>query len=618
VETSRLWARTAARIEPEWAESLAGPLARHTYSEPHWDARRGAAMALERVTLYGLPLVAARPVTMSRIDPVTARELFIAHALVEGDWQTHHAFFQRNRQLLAEAEELERRSRRRGIVADDAAIYAFYDRRIPAEVTSARHFDSWWKKARHADPELLTMSAADLAGPAADEVSADDFPSTWRDVPLTYEFEPGSAQDGVAADIPLARLNQVSGEEFSWHVPGVREELVTGLIRTLPKQLRTRFVPAPDVARAVLGRLTPERGDLLDALGAELGRLAGVPVPRDAFEPDKLPAHLRLTFRVVDEGEVLAAGKDLDALRDELRPKLQARLAQAAGELTMTGLTSWDFDSLPREFSHGQIRAYPALADAGDAADIALFETPQEAAASMVTGIRRLLLIEVPSGARAVASRLPVSAKLALSRHPYASAIALLDDCAACAADDIIARSGGPVWDSGGYAKLLEAARSSLGAETADVVSAVARVLGRAHPVEAALDSAKSPAIAAVVADMRHQLSGLIYPEFVSQSGARRLADLVRYLRGIAYRLDKAPADLRKDAARMDTVRRVTQDYEQVVADLGPAARYRDDVVAIRWMIEELRISLFAQSIGAAIPVSEQRIQAALDRVTAR
>ena len=261
VETSRLWARVVARIEPEWAEPLAGHLVRREYSEPHWDARRGAAMAFERVSLYGLPLVAARRVTMSRIDPVLARELFVRHALVEGDWQTHHKFFHRNRELLAEAEELERRARRRGIVTDDAALFGFYDRRIPADVTSARHFDAWWKKARQSEPDLLTLTPADLAGPAADEVSPADYPSTWGGLPLSYEFDPGQPDDGVVADIPLAALNQVSADEFSWQVPGLREELVTELIRTLPKQLRTRFVPAPDVARAVLARLDPGRGD---------------------------------------------------------------------------------------------------------------------------------------------------------------------------------------------------------------------------------------------------------------------------------------------------------------------------------------------------------------------
>ena len=615
VETSRLWARVVARIEPEWVEPLAGHLVNRGYSEPHWDAKRGAAMALERVTLYGLPLVAARPVTMSRIDPVMARELFIAHALVEGDWQTHHRFARHNRQLLADAEELEKRARRRGIVADDAALFAFYDRRIPAEVTSARHFDSWWKKARAADPDLLNLSPADLAGPAADEVSADDYPTSWGELPLTYEFAPGEPDDGVAADIPLASLNQLTADEFSWHVPGMREELVTELIRTLPKRLRTMFVPAPDVAREVLAKVDPRHGDLIGAVAAELGRIGGITIARDDLDLSRLPPHLRLTFRVHDDGQVLASGHDLDALRTQLRPKLAERLADAAADLTRTGIRTWDFDSLPREFARGQVRAYPALRDAGDAVDIVLFETRAQADESMRIGNRKLLLLAVPSGARSVASRLPTNAKLAMSRHPYESAMAELDDCAAAAADEIIAENGGPAWDGEAFAKLLEAARVSLRVKTADVVSSAARVLGAAHPVEARLDQLTNPAMTEAVADMRAQLAGLIYRGFISDIGARRLPDLVRYLGGIAQRIEKAPKEARRDLDRMDIVHRVSDDYSRVLDELGPDAEYRDDVKAIRWMIEELRVSLFAQALGAAIPVSERRILAALDRL---
>jgi ATP-dependent helicase HrpA len=615
VETSRLWARVTAKIEPEWAEPLAAHLIKREYSEPHWDGRRGAAMAFERVSLYGLPLVARRRVTLSGIDPVLARELFISHGLVEGDWQTHHKFFHRNRQLLAEAEELELRARRRGIVADDATLIAFYDRRIPAEVTSARHFDSWWKRVRQAEPDLLTLTEADLAGPAADEVTAEDYPTSWGGLALSYEFAPGEAGDGVTADIPLAALNQVSADEFSWNVPGLRQELVTELIRTLPKQLRTRFVPAPDVARDVLSRLDQGRGELLDQLSAELGRLGGVSVPDDAFDLAKLPPHLRLTFRVTDDGQVLASGKDLGQLRRELRARLQERLTAAAGELTRTGITLWDFGALPRVFSHGQVRAYPALRDAGDSVEIALFETPEQAAAEMRKGNRRLLLLQVPSGARSVASRLPTSAKLAMSRHPYRNAGELVDDCAACAADEIISQDGGPAWDADVFAGLVEAARLSLRARTAEVVSVVARVLGEAHKVEVGLDSAKGAPMAAAVADMRQQFAGLIHRGFIAEVGARRLTDLERYLRAMTHRLEKAPADLHRDAGRTQVVRRVADDYDDALAKLGPDAQYRPDVQAIRWMIEELRVSLFAPSIGAAGRVSEQRILAALGRL---
>jgi ATP-dependent helicase HrpA len=615
VETSRLWARTIARIEPEWAEPLAAHLVKRIYSDPHWDSRRGAAMASEKVTLYGLPVVAARPVSYGRIDPAAARALFIQHALVEGDWRTHHRFFARNQCLLEEAEDLERRARRRGIVADDAALFDFYDRRIPASVTSARHFDTWWKKARAADPDLLTFSPADLVGPAADGISPADYPGSWDEFPLSYEFAPGEPADGVTVDIPLAKLNQVNGEQLGWQVPGLREELVTELIRSLPKQLRRTFVPAPDTARAVLAALGPGHGDLLGALAAELGRMGGVTIPREAWDLSRLPAHLAITFRVTDSGRVLATGKDLAALRQELRPRLRAALTEAAGGITRTGLRTWDIGTLPRVFTAGQVRAYPALADAGDSADVRLFETEAEASQAMWQGTRRLLLLNVPSGARSVASRLPVNATLAMSRHPYPSAGALLDDCAACAADQVIADAGGPAWDAESFARLLEAARSSLPAATAAVVSAVARVLEEAQHAEAALGRATSPALAPAVADMRSQLSALIHPGFVAETGSRRLPDLVRYLRAITQRLEKAPADPGRDADRMAVVHRVADAYQRAMEERSASGRGGADAAAPRWMIEELRVSLFAQILGTPVPVSEKRIQAALDRL---
>ena len=615
VETSRLWARVAARIEPEWAESLAAHLVRRSYSEPRWDARRGAAVATERVSLYGLPIVAARTVMYGRIDPAAARDLFITHALVEGDWQTHHKFFARNQQTLADAEDLERKARRRGLIADDTALFAFYDRRIPAEVISARHFDTWWKQARAADPALLDLSPADLIAASAEEISPDNYPARWADLPVSYEFAPGEPDDGVSVDIPLARLNQVSAEEFSWQVPGLRQEMVTELIRSLPKQLRTTFVPVPDTARAVLPRLGPARGDLLDALGTELSRLGGVHIPRSAWDESRLPAYLRITFRVVEDGRVLAEGKDLDELRRQLRPRLQATLSQAATGITRTGLRTWDIGTLPRVFSHGEVRAYPALADTGDAVDVRLFETRAQADAAMLRGTRRLLLLQVPSGARAVASRLPVSAKLAMSRHPYPSTDALLDDCAAAAADQVITEAGGPAWDEAGFARLLEAARDALAARTADVVALVARALGEAHQVEASLAATPSPPVRAAFTDLRAQLARLVHPGFVAETGARRLPDLVRYLRGMSRRLEKMPEALGRDAERMAVVQRVSEDYQQTLADLPPARRDDPDVREVRWMIEELRVSLFAQTLGTSGPVSERRIEKALDQL---
>jgi ATP-dependent helicase HrpA len=620
VETSRLWARVVARIEPEWAESLAGNLVRRTYSEPHWDAKRAAVMAAEKVTLYGLPIVAARPVNYGRIDPAAARDLFIQHALVEGEWQTHHKFFARNQGAREEAEELESKARRRGLVADDAAIFDFYDRRIPKSVTSGRHFDTWWKTARADDPGLLDLGPADLAGPAADEVDAENYPACLDGVPLSYEFAPGEEDDGVTADIPLQDLVTVHDAELSWQVPGLRLELITELIRGLPKDLRRPFVPVPDTARAVLATLGEPHGDLQDALGAALGVVGGVRIPRSAWNLASLPGYLRITYRVLDGDQVLATSKDLDELRRKLRPRLNAVLSEAAAGITRTGLRSWDFGPLPRMFSSGQVRGYPALVDAGSSVDIRLFDTEAEATEAMRLGTRRLLLLAVPSGVRSIAGRLPVNSKMAMSRHPYPSAAALLDDCVACAADQVIADAGGPAWDAEGFAQLVSAGRDGLAPGTARVLDAVAQILGEAHEVEIRLSNAAHPvpALAPALADMRSQFAGLVYSGFVAKTCARRLTDVVRYLRAMVRRLDKLAGEQVRDAERMAVVHRVSAGLESALRELPPAARSGTDVQVVRWLIEELRVSLFAQVLGTPVPVSEKRIMTAIDNLLDR
>jgi ATP-dependent helicase HrpA len=627
VETSRLWARTVARIEPEWVEPLASHLVRQSYSEPHWEKKQGGAVALEKVTLYGVPLVVDRKVSYGRIDPAVARELFIRHALVEGDWQTSHRFFAENRRLLAEAEEVEHRARRRGLVVGEDELFAFYDARIPADVVSAEHFDTWWKQARRADPGLLTHLAGDLLSDDAAGVSADAYPDVWTSestgpqpgslptLQLTYAFEPGSETDGVTVDIPLSRLNQVNAAEFSWQVPGLRAELVTEMIRSLPKALRRDLVPAPDVAREVVARLGEPSGDLRDAVARELRSLRGVTVPRDAWDLAKLPRHLRITVRVTEGDRVLAEGKDVAELQRELRPRLRAVLSQAAADITRSGLTSWNFGALPRVFREDTVVAYPALADAGDRVDVRLFETEAAARTAMWVGTRRLILLGAPSPVKSIAGGLTTRAKLALSHNPHGGVAALFADCVSCAADYLMAQAGGPAWDREGFERLAAAVRSDLRQVTADVVTQVESALRLAHAVGARLDDSRADAVRPAVADMREQLSGLIYPGFVTATGYRRLPHLTRYLRGIERRLDKLPENPARDAANMAVAQRVEQAYRQAVADL-PAARHSDaDVTDVRWMLSELRVSLFAQTLGTQAPVSENRILGALDRL---
>jgi ATP-dependent helicase HrpA len=626
VETSRLWARTVARIEPEWVEPLARHLVKHSYSEPHWEKKRGGAVALEKVTLYGVPLVVDRKVGYGRIDPAAARELFIRHALVEGDWQTSHKFFAENRRLLAEAEEVEHRARRRGLVVGEDELFAFYDARIPADVVSAQHFDTWWKQARRADPGLLTFTASDLLSDDASLVTANSYPDVWTSetasataLPLSYAFEPGSQTDGVTVDIPLSRLNQVDAAEFSWQVPGLRTELITEMIRSLPKALRRDLVPAPDVAREVAARLGPPAGDLRDAVARELRALRGVTVPREAWDLAKLPAHLRITVRVTDGDRVLAEGKDVGELQRELAPRLRAVLSQAARGITRTGLTSWNFGALPKVFTEGTVVAYPALVDAGATVEVRLFETEAAARTAMWAGTRRLILLGAPSPVKSIADGLSTRAKLALSHNPHGGVAAMFADCISCAADYLMAEAGGPAWDRDGFERLCAAVRSRLREVAGDVVRRVESALRLAHAIEARLDDVRGDAVQPAVADMRAQLSGLIFPGFVTATGYRRLPHLARYLQGIQRRLDKLPENPARDAANMAIAQRVEQAYQQAVADLpGDIARAGDAALTeARWMLEELRVSLFAQTLGTQGPVSENRVLAALDRLSA-
>ncbi|MET8690571.1 ATP-dependent RNA helicase HrpA, partial [Streptomyces sp. NPDC004732] len=417
VETSRLWARVNARIEPEWVEPLAQHLLKRTYSEPHWEKDQAAVMAIEKVTLYGVPIVTDRKVNYGRIDPEVSRDLFIRNALVEGDWRTHHKFFAANRRLLTEVEELEHRARRRDILVDDETLFDFYDQRVPQDVVSGAHFDSWWKKKQREEPELLDFERSMLINERAGDVSKDDYPDTWRQGPLkfkvTYQFEPGADADGVTVHVPLQVLNQVTADGFDWQIPGLREEVVIELIRSLPKPVRRHYVPAPNYAKAFLERAVPLQEPLHVTLARELQRMVGVPVSPDDFDLTRVPDHLKITFRITDERrKKLSEDKDLEALKLQLRPKARKALSQAAAAtaertggsaIERAGLTDWSIGTLSRVFETrraGQpVKAYPALVDDGSAANtvsVRLFDTEAEQQQAMWKGTRRLILRNIP------------------------------------------------------------------------------------------------------------------------------------------------------------------------------------------------------------------------------
>ncbi|MCW2942767.1 MAG: ATP-dependent helicase HrpA [Actinomycetia bacterium] len=610
VETSRLWARVNAKIEPEWVEPLAGDLVKRSYSEPHWEKSQGAVMALERVTLYGVPIVVGRKVNYGRIDPELSRDLFIRNALVEGDWETHHAFFAENRKLLEEVEELEQRARRRDILVDDETLYDFYDQRLPDDVVGGAHFDSWWKKARIAEPDLLSFEKSMLINESADQISEADYPDLWLQgehrLQLTYQFEPGADADGVTAHIPLAVLNQVREVGFDWQIPGLREELLTAMIRSLPKSLRVNFVPAPDVARRVLARVKPRTEPLLDAVGRELRIMTGVTVPREAW--GEVPDHLRITYRVVGRHAVsLGEDKDLGSLKRKLAPQQRATLAKAGDGVERTGVREWDLGTLPKVVQQGRLRGFPALVPEpdGKAVAVRVFGTEAEQRDAMWLGTRRLILLNAPSPAKMLQSRLSNQAKLTLARGPHASVTELFEDCTACAADHLMTTFGGPAWDAPGYQKLYDNVRADLFDVTSRVAATVERILAVSHAVELRLKTTASPRLVPALADIRAQLGRLVHPGFVTATGWRRLPDLVRYLKAIERRLDRLPDDPNNDRIRMLQVQQLEEEYERMPA--GEARRQ------VRWMLEELRVSLFAQQLGTPYPVSEKRIRKAMN-----
>jgi len=620
VETSRLFGRIAARIEPEAVERVAGDLLQRTYSEPHWDAKRGAVMAFERVTLYGLPLVPRRRVGYGQVEPVVARDLFIRHALVEGDWQTRHHFFRDNARLRAELEEIEERARRRDLLVGDEEVFTFYDQRIPESAVSARHFDTWWKKQRHRTPDLLTFTRADLLRTETSE----DQPDTWQtgdlELPLSYRYEPGAADDGVTVHVPVEVLARLGGDGFAWQVPALREELVTALIKSLPKDLRRNFVPAPDTARALVPLIGDDGGSLLEAVQRGLHQRTGILVPIDAFDVSKVPDHLRVTFAVQADGKEVARGKDLAALHEKLAGSVRQAVAGAvAGDLQRTGLKAWpdDLTELPRtvESTSGghTVRGFPALVDTGAAVDIRVFPTSGEQAAAMGPGVRRLLRLAVPSPTKAVERGLNPRTRLALSSNPDGTLAALLDDCAD-AATAVLAPK--PVWAAADFQSLRDTVAARLPATTADIVGRVARVLDAAHTAQVALPDKPSASQADAIADIRGQLAALLPVGFVAVTGATRLADLTRYLTAIGRRLERLPQGLAADRERMDRVHVVQEAYDQLRQSLSPARAAGEDVRDIGRQIEEFRVSLWAQQLGTPRPVSEQRIYRAIDAVT--
>lgn len=691
VETSRLWARTNAAVEPQWIEEVGKHLISVQYSEPHWSLSSGAAVAYAKGTLFGLTIYADRPVQYARVDAAAAREIFIQSALVEGQWHTQHKFYLRNQRALAEVEELEARLRRRDLRVDDSVLFAFYDARVPAHVTDVRAFDKWWKQARLEDDNFLDFNPEKLINEEAADYDDSQFPRQWVQrtdsgeltLDLRYEYAPtagvggarteAAKRDGVAVQVPILFLNQLSPEPFRWQIPGLRHELVTALIKSLPKAIRRNFVPAPDVARAACAALeedySPATDELLPSLALVLRRLRGVVVEPEAFNWDAVPEHLKMGFQVRNaRNKILGEGKDLRALQQQLHKEIRSALADSLGASDeamakmvalaqggsgnsggsgnagssaasakkgakspakgtqaeagasggvreVTGLTAFPADMFPdgaiprkvqRVIATQAVNGYPALVDEGSSVGLRIFPTEAEQLHEQRRGIIRLLQLQVPSPVRYVSEHLSHKEKIVFTQNPHGSIDELIRDCTVAALDHLVPHT--PIFTHAEYSELYEHVRAELIETVFDVTKLVAEILSEATALKKAIKKATSLTTMHAVSDVKAQMENLVYPGFVAQTGYDQLVHLPRYLKAAQVRLTKLGPNLHRDNQLMLTVQDLEDSYDNAVKSLPAGTIVPDALRRVNWMIEELRVSFFAQELGTAYTVSEKRI----------
>ncbi|MFZ9629758.1 MAG: ATP-dependent RNA helicase HrpA [Ilumatobacteraceae bacterium] len=623
VETTRLWGRVAAEVRPEWAEHLAPHLVRRSYGDPWWDARRGGAVCREQVTLYGLP-IANRVVGLEKVDPGAAREHFIRCALVEGDWETTQPVIERNRRFLAELGELGERVRRVDLV-DEAAVHAFYDSRLGPEVTSGRHFDRWWKAARARDPDLLTMTRERLAGSTA-VPAPDDFPTTWQQgdlvLPIEYRFDPGTPHDGATVLVPLVHLGRLGEDGIDWHVRGMRDDIVEALLREAPKEYRRQLVPMADVIAAVQQAVraeVPVSEPIADVVARIVAEQTGVTVPARSLRAVTLPDHLRRRFAAGDEqGAVVDSDRSLSALRERLAPVARRAVARATPFDERRNITTWDLGDLPPVIESGNgavVRGFPALVDDGDSVSVRVLSSDRFQSRVQHGGVRRLLLLTVPVSRRALRARLSNDVALAV-----ASAGFDLDDlgahCLVAAADDLLHEVGRPVFAAADFDTLVATARDRLAAIAAEALALAGEVCVAAVSVRRRLERLVAPPVALAARDAQSHLDRLVRPGFPATAGTARLADVVRYVRGIDHRLSRLPENPQRDARGMNEVVPVESAYRALLSSCG--REVPRDVVDLGWQLEELRVATFAQALGAARGTSRARLLAAISALADR
>ena len=624
VETSRLWARDVAKIEPAWVERAAGDLLKHSYSEPVWSRKRSAAMVHEKSMLYGVTIVRDRLVPYHRVDPAAARTMFIRHALLEGDWNRHHKFIDHNEALLAEAAEVEEKVRRRGLVVDEDTLFDFYDARLPDNVTTARHFDSWWKKQRAKDKHYLDFDPNALLDDDNVDASATAFPEAKRqgsvEYALRYKFEPGDPFDGVTVEVPVPLLANLDPDGFDWLVPGLRSELAAEMIRTLPKALRKTVVPAPDFAQRAL-EVMPEDVNtdipFTEALADALRSVGGRGINATDFNPQALPPHLQVTYAAIDRrGKIVDHDKDLAALKRRQAGKIKSSVSKAGRQSESESVKKWTSDSLgavpetvTTTIDGNEVDAYPALEATKDGVKVTVHPTKAAADASMVTATLTLLLREISVNAQQMTKGLPLRHKVAVDRYPHGGANGLVEDARVAVIRDLMMSHGGPVRTPEEFDALLAEIKPQVSGGVRRAVVNTAPALAAYADISVELDSWEGPAID----DMRSQLVFYLPRHAITVHGVQHLQHLPRYIDAMRIRLEDMRLDPDRDADRqevVDGVKRYLADHmKRLPAQRSKTRAYKD----ILWLIEELRVSLFAQRLGTPRPVSQRRIEKKID-----
>ncbi|WP_020558364.1 ATP-dependent RNA helicase HrpA [Thiofilum flexile] len=615
VETTKLYGRTVAKIQPEWVEEFGHHLIKHHYTEPHWEQKPANVAASERTSLYGITITPKRKISFGTIDPIISRQLFIRHALVYGEYAAKGAYAQHNAELIAKVEELEAKGRRRDILADEQLLFDFFEQRIPEHVYSGHAFERWRKQAEAQDPKILYLTLDYLMQREAEHERSNLYPDTLHVqgmvLALKYHFDPTAEDDGVTAQIPLLALNQLTLERFEYLVPGLLEEKMTALIRGLPKHIRKQFVPAPDYARACLEAVHPSESiSLTEAMGKQLLRMSGTTIPKEAWEQVELAPHLLMRFEVVDNaGVVVQQGRDLNALQNKVRQQTRAQLStQPMINIERDQIKTWDFGDLPEvhwiETSHMKLRAWPALVDKGDHVAIELFDSEWEAHQAHRGGVLRLFQLALPTEMRDLAKHIPALPKLCMQ---YA-ATGKCEELRASVARYAFRQAFKDYLDirkQADFQQALTAARKNIFPQVQELSRLMVPAFEAYHDIRKQLKSKFIVSMMEAVNDMNEQLDHLVYVGFLETVEPEQLRHYPRYLKAMQRRLEKLKTDPNKDLSLRQQIHPYWQKY---LAYLKANRVLSAGAIEFRWMLEEFRVSLFAQELGTAKPVSAKRL----------